>query len=70
MERPAAWLVSSFSLASKTRLPAVEVSATPWLLEGVVTQLCTSAVMSMRMNCWDEVGVKVATADPRLGAVA
>jgi hypothetical protein len=40
------------------------------LLLGVVTQLCTSEVMSITTNCCACVGVKVATAEPCVGIVA
>ena len=50
-------------------LPAVEVSATPKLLAGVVTQPCTREVMSRMTNCWATVGVKVVVTVPIEGLV-
>ena len=65
----AGWLAVAFSFESIVRLPPVEVSARPWLLEGVVTQPCTREVISTSMNWLMVVGVNEATLDPRLGMV-
>ena len=59
----------AFSFESIVRLPPVEVSARPWLLEGVVTQPCTREVISTSMNWLMVVGVNEATLEPRLGMV-
>jgi len=50
-------------------LPVDELSAMPKLVEGVVTQPCTSAVTSMTTNCCAAVGVNVATAASSDGIV-
>jgi hypothetical protein len=70
MSRCATWLVSSFSFESSTISPDIEVSARPKLLEGVVTQLCTSEVMLMTTNCSAAAGVNEATSESSVGSVA
>jgi hypothetical protein len=70
MSKCAAWLVSSFSFESKSTVAAEEVSATPKLLAGVVTQPCSREVTSITTNSSSDVGVNDARADPRLGMVS
>jgi hypothetical protein len=70
MSSTAAWAVWSFSLESKRTLAAVEDSAMPKLLPGVVSHAFTWAVRSTVTN-WPAVAAEnVVIAVPRAGAVA
>jgi hypothetical protein len=67
MSKCAKWLVSSFSLESKTTSPVADVSARPKFVAGVLTHPCTSDVTSTTTNCSVDAGVNEAVAEPKAG---
>ncbi len=65
--RRAGCAVWSFSLLSSRMFADVELNPTPLLLEGSLTQPCTSAVRSSVTYCPASEAVKLLLADPREG---